>query len=133
MTRNPALILRLTGLSFEIQFAQGAAVRSSMVLRLVKEFGQHDPAYAATLLAVGALYYAERWELKDAAELLRYGSGFKGSASAQCLAIAGPGRNPDGIHQRKYRKPGLQVRTIRHRAGGRPPGAGPGPDLRRAL
>jgi DNA-binding CsgD family transcriptional regulator len=88
VARNPTLILRLTGLSFEIQFAQGAAVRSSMVLRLVKEFGRHDPAYAAGLLAIGALYYAERWELKDAAELLRCGSGFKGSASAQCLAIA---------------------------------------------
>ncbi|MDQ0799169.1 AAA family ATPase [Arthrobacter sp. SLBN-112] len=93
VTRNPALILRLTGLSFEIQFAQGAAVRSSMVLRLVKEFGQHDPAYAASLLAIGALYYAERWELKDAAELLRCGGGFKGSASAQCLAISGRAAN----------------------------------------
>jgi len=88
VTRNPALILRLTGLSFEIQFIQGAAVRSSMVLRLVKEFGQHDPAYAASLLAIGALYYAERWELKNAAELLRFGSSFQGSASGQCLALA---------------------------------------------
>ncbi|BCW80735.1 LuxR family transcriptional regulator [Arthrobacter sp. NicSoilC5] len=88
VTRNPALILRLTGLSFEIQFAQGASVRSSMVLRLVKEFGQHDPAYAASLLAIGALYYAERWELKDAAELLHFAGGFQGSASAQCLALA---------------------------------------------
>ena len=87
VTRNPALILRLTGLSFEIQFAQGAAVRSSMVLRLVKEFGQHDPAYSASLLAIGALYYAERWELKDATELLRYGDDFRGSASAPCLAM----------------------------------------------
>ncbi|WP_457947276.1 LuxR C-terminal-related transcriptional regulator [Pseudarthrobacter sp. alpha12b] len=88
VTRNPALILRLTGLSFEIQFAQGAAVRSSMVLRLAKEFGQHDPAYSASLLAIGALYYAERWELQEASELLRHGSAFRGSASAQCLAIA---------------------------------------------
>ncbi|HKU35940.1 MAG TPA: ATP-binding protein, partial [Paenarthrobacter sp.] len=88
VTRNPALILRLTGLSFEIQFAQGAAVRSSMVLRLVKEFGPHDPAYAASLLAVGALYYAERWELQEASELLRHGNAFRGSASAQCLGIA---------------------------------------------
>jgi DNA-binding CsgD family transcriptional regulator len=87
VTRNPALILRLTGLSFQIHFVQGAAVRSSMVLRLVKEFGQHDPAYAASLLAIGALYYAERWELKDAAELLRFGREFQASASAQCLAI----------------------------------------------
>ena len=87
VTRNPALILRLTGLSFEIQFAQGAAVRSSMVLRLVKEFGRHDPAYSATLLAIATVYYAERWELKDAAELLRHGNEFRGSASAQCLAM----------------------------------------------
>ena len=87
-TRNPALILRLTGLSFEIQFAQGAAVRSSMVLRLVKEFGQHDPAYSASLLAIGALYYAERWELQEASDLLRQGGAFRGSASAQCLGIA---------------------------------------------
>ena len=88
VTRNPALILRLTGLSFEIQFLQGAAVRSSMVLRLVKEFGQHDPAYAASLLAIGALYYAERWELQEASELLRHSNAFRGSASAQCLGIA---------------------------------------------
>jgi len=88
VTRNPALILRLTGLSFEIQFAQGAAVRSSMVLRLVKEFGQHDPAYAASLLSIGALYYAERWELEEASELLRHGKEFRGSASAHCLGIA---------------------------------------------
>ncbi|RKO22602.1 helix-turn-helix transcriptional regulator [Pseudarthrobacter phenanthrenivorans] len=87
VTRNPALILRLTGLSFEIQFIQGAAVRSSMVLRLAKEFGGHDPAYTANLLAVAALYYAERWELKDAAAVLRHGEEFKDSASAECLAI----------------------------------------------
>ena len=88
VTRNPALILRLTGLSFQIQFIQGAAVRSSMVLRLVKEFGRHDPGYAASLLAVGALYYAERWELRDAAELLRQGAEFQDSASAGVLAIS---------------------------------------------
>ncbi len=87
VTRNPALILRLTGLSFEIQFARGAAVRSSMVLRLVKEFGQHDPAYSANLLAIGALYFAERWELKDTTELLRHGDEFRGSASAECLGM----------------------------------------------
>ena len=88
VTRNPALILRLTGLAFEIQFIQGAAVRSSMVLRLVKEFGQHDPAYAATLLAVGSLYYAERWELEDAVSLLRYAEQFQDAASKDCLAVA---------------------------------------------
>jgi DNA-binding CsgD family transcriptional regulator len=88
VTRNPALILRLTGLSFEIEFMQGAAVRASMVLRLVDEFGQHDPAYSANLLGIGALYFAERWELKDAAELLRYAQEFRESASSECLAVA---------------------------------------------
>lgn len=88
VTRNPALILRLTGLSIEIQFVQGAAVRSSMVLRLVREFGPHDPAYAARLLAIGALYYAERWELQEASELLRHATAFRGTASTQCLGIA---------------------------------------------
>jgi DNA-binding CsgD family transcriptional regulator/tetratricopeptide (TPR) repeat protein len=87
VTRNPALILRLTGLSFEIDFIQGAAVRSSMVLRLAKEFGQHDPSFAANLLAVAAIYYAERWELKDAGEILRYADNFKDAASAECLEI----------------------------------------------
>jgi DNA-binding CsgD family transcriptional regulator/Flp pilus assembly protein TadD len=87
VTRNPALILRLTGLAFEIQFMQGAAVRSSMVLRLVKEFGQHDPAYAATLLAVGSLYFAERWELEDALSLLHHAEKFKDAASKDCLAV----------------------------------------------
>jgi DNA-binding CsgD family transcriptional regulator len=87
VTRNPALILRLTGLAFEIQFVQGGAVRSSMVLRLAKELGQHDPGYTAQLLAGAALYYAERWEAGDAADVLRYGAEFRGSASAECLAI----------------------------------------------
>ncbi|MDE8667819.1 AAA family ATPase [Pseudarthrobacter sp. H3Y2-7] len=88
ITRNPALILRLTGLAFEIQFIQGAAVRSCMVLRLVKEFGQHDPAYAATLLAVGSLYYAERWELDDAVGLLHQADDFQEAASKDCSAVA---------------------------------------------
>jgi DNA-binding CsgD family transcriptional regulator len=88
VARNPALILRLTGLSFEMEFTQGAAVRAGMVLRLVKEFGQHDPAYSAKLLAVGALYFAERWELKDAGELLLYAQEFRSSASAHSLALA---------------------------------------------
>ncbi|MBT2533503.1 AAA family ATPase [Arthrobacter sp. ISL-48] len=89
VTRNPALILRLTGLAFEIQFIQGAAVRSSMVVRLVKEFGQHDPAYAASLLTLGALYYAERWELEDALGLLRQAEHFQDFAAPNSLAVAG--------------------------------------------
>ncbi|MFP5311794.1 MAG: helix-turn-helix transcriptional regulator, partial [Actinomycetes bacterium] len=86
--RDPALVLRLAGLSFEIQFVQGTAVRSSTVLRLVKEFGENDPAYAARLLAVAALYYSERWELDEAAGLLRHWNAFRGASSAQCRAIA---------------------------------------------
>lgn len=87
ITRNPALILRLTGLSFEIEFIQGAAIRSAMVLRLVKEFGQYDPSFAARLLAVAAVYYAERWELSDAREILSYASKFEDSASEECRGI----------------------------------------------
>ncbi len=88
VTRNPALILRLTGLAFEIQFIQGDSVRSSMVLRLVKDFGKHDPAYTASLLAFGALYYSERWELDDAHALLLQAEDFQEAASTDCLAIA---------------------------------------------
>lgn len=88
VTRNPALILRLTGLAFEIQFMQGAAVRSSMVVRLAKEFGSHDPAFAARLLTAGALYYAERWETADATVLLRQADELREYASADCLAVA---------------------------------------------
>jgi DNA-binding CsgD family transcriptional regulator len=87
VTRNPALVLRLTGLAFEIEFIQGGFVRPSMVLRLVKEFGGHDPGYAANLLALAALYFAERWELDDAAVLLEQATGFRESATAECLAI----------------------------------------------
>ncbi|MET3164589.1 UNVERIFIED_ORG: DNA-binding CsgD family transcriptional regulator [Arthrobacter sp. UYEF10] len=88
VTRNPALILRLTGLAFEIQFMQGGAVRSSMVIRLVKELGQHDPAFANRLLVAGALYYADRWELADATSLLRCAGEFKDHASPDGLAMA---------------------------------------------
>jgi DNA-binding CsgD family transcriptional regulator/Flp pilus assembly protein TadD len=88
VTCNPALVLQLAGLAFELQFIQGTAVRSSMVLRLVKEFGQHDPAYAARLLAAGSLYYAERWELDDALTLLRQIQDFRDAAASDCLAAA---------------------------------------------
>jgi DNA-binding CsgD family transcriptional regulator/tetratricopeptide (TPR) repeat protein len=83
VARDPALILRLAGLSFEVEFLQGGAARASMVLRLVKESGQYDPAYAANLLAVGALYFAERWELKDAVALLRCAEDFRHPASSE--------------------------------------------------
>ncbi|KRE83388.1 helix-turn-helix transcriptional regulator [Arthrobacter sp. Soil764] len=125
VTRNPALILRLTGLSFEIQFVQGAAVRCSMVQRLVQEFGQHHPEYSAGLLAVGALYYAERWELKEAAELLRQGGAFRGSASVQHLGMAehakllleslsGTRPNP----ARRHEQAGGHEQAVRHEQAG---------------
>lgn len=88
VTRDPSLILRLTGLDFEIQFMQGSIVRSSMVLRLVKELGHHDPAYAATLLTVGSLYYADRWELEDAISLLRHVEEFRDAFSKDFRAVA---------------------------------------------
>ncbi|MGO4187701.1 LuxR C-terminal-related transcriptional regulator [Pseudarthrobacter sp. TAF60_1] len=88
VTCNPALVLQLAGLAVELHFIQGTAVRSGMVLRLVIEFGQHDPAYAARLLAAGSLYYAERWELDDALTLLRQVQDFRDAASSDCLAVA---------------------------------------------
>jgi len=88
VTRDHALILRLSGLSLKIQFVQGTAVRSSTVLRLVKDFGHEDPSYSAGLLATCALYFAERWELQEASDLLQQGSAFQGSASAHSLAMA---------------------------------------------
>ena len=88
VARDPGLMLRLTGLSFKVEFLQGGAVQASTVLRLVKESGQHDPAYAANLLAVGALYFAERWELKDAAALLRYAEEFQDPASSEYRTTA---------------------------------------------
>lgn len=87
-TKNPALTLRLTGLSFQIEFIQGGTVRPGMVLRLAREFGIHDPAYTASLLSVAALYFAERWELSDAEEMLEQATRFQGAASAECLAIS---------------------------------------------
>lgn len=87
ITHSPALVLRLTGLAFEIQFLQGASVRSSMVLRLVKELGSHDPAYAASLLAFGALYFAERWEVDDALTLLGQASEFSEFATTESSAV----------------------------------------------
>ncbi|MCU1569002.1 MAG: response regulator containing a CheY-like receiver domain and an DNA-binding domain protein [Pseudarthrobacter sp.] len=111
VTRNPALILRLSGLSFEIEFLQGAAVRASMVLRLVKEFGQHDPAYSANLLVISALYFAERWDLKDADALVRYAEEFQAAASSDCLAMADRARlllesiSGNAEHLRKRNEP----------------------------
>ncbi|MDJ0458359.1 AAA family ATPase [Arthrobacter sp. NQ7] len=103
LTPDPALILRLAGLDFEIQFAQGAAVRSSALLRLVKEFGRHDPEYSAGLLATGACYYAERWELQVASEVLQ--------ASADVLRLAGDG-SAAAQHGAMARQAGLLMDVI---------------------
>lgn len=88
VTRNPLLILRLTGVSFQIEFMQGGTVRPAMVLRLARELGMHDPAYTASLLCAAALYFAERWELRDAQELLQEAARFQDAASAECLAVS---------------------------------------------
>lgn len=87
ITKNRALTLRLTGLDFQIELMKGNAVRPSMVLRLVKEFGHHDPAFSACLLSIAALYLAERWELEDAQRLLKHAEQFLGDASGEVLAV----------------------------------------------
>lgn len=87
ITRNRALTLRLTGLDFQIELMKGNSVRPSMMLRLIKEFGHHDPAYAACLLSVGALHMTERWQAGDAEQLLEHAEGFLGKASGEALAV----------------------------------------------
>lgn len=107
VTRNPSLILRLTGLSFQIQFMQGTVVRSTMVLRLIKEFGQNDPTYSACLLAISALYFADRWELTEAESILECAAGFEAAASEECLGVLARARllvdavrgNQDSVHR----------------------------------
>ena len=86
-TRNRALTLRLTGLDFQIELMKGHAVRPSMMLRLIKEFGHHDPAFSACLLSTGALYLADRWQIEDAERLLEHAEHFLGSASGESLAV----------------------------------------------
>jgi DNA-binding CsgD family transcriptional regulator len=87
ITRNRALTLRLTGLDFQIELMKGNSVRPSMVLRLVKEFGHHDPAYSACLLSIGALHMTERWQIEDAKGLLGHAEQFLGEASGEALAV----------------------------------------------
>lgn len=87
VTRNPALVLRVTGLGFQLQFAQGDTVRPGAVLRLAKDLGHHDNACTAALLAGAALYYAERWQLGDAAEMLRCATEYGGAAPVACTAV----------------------------------------------
>lgn len=86
-TKNRALTLRLTGLDFQMELMKGNSVRPSMLLRLVTEFGHHDPAFSACLLSIGALHLAERWQVADAEELLERATHFQGSASGEALAV----------------------------------------------
>ena len=105
VTPNPALVLRVTGLGFQLQFAQGDTVRPGAVLRLAKDLGHHDNACTAALLAGAALYYAERWQLGDAAEMLRCATEYGGAAVderaktlIECILgnPAGLARRPEG-------------------------------------
>ncbi|BCW68842.1 transcriptional regulator [Arthrobacter sp. NicSoilB4] len=87
ITRNRALTLRLTGLDFQIELMKGNSVRPSMMLRLIKEFGHHDPAYSACLLSIGALHMTERWQIEDAEGLLGDAEQYLGEASGDALAV----------------------------------------------
>jgi DNA-binding CsgD family transcriptional regulator len=87
ITRNRALTLRLTGLDFQIELMKGNSIRPSMILRLIKEFGHHDPAYSACLLSIGALHMTERWQIEDAERLLGDAEPFLGEASGEALAV----------------------------------------------
>lgn len=116
VTRNPGLTLRLTGVSFQIEFIQGGTVRPAMVLRLARELGMHDPAYTASLLSTAALYFAERWEFRDAQELLQEAARFQDAASAECQALS------DGTR--------MLVSVISGRTGGPGPQPAPAGDTR---
>ncbi|WP_427005588.1 AAA family ATPase [Pseudarthrobacter sp. H2] len=87
ITKNRALTLRLTGLDFQIGLMQGHSVRPSMLLRLITEFGHHDPAFSACLLSIGAIHMAERWQIEDAERLLERAEQFRGSASGEARAV----------------------------------------------
>jgi len=87
IAKNRALTLRLTGLDLQIELMKGNPVRPSMVLRLVKEFGHHDPAFSACLLSIGGLHMTERWQIEDAEGLLGYAEQFLSEASGEALAV----------------------------------------------
>lgn len=87
ITRNRALTLRLAGLDFQIELMRGNSVRPSMLLRLIAEFGHHDPAFSARLLSMGALYLAECWQIEEAERLLERAEHFQGSASGEARAV----------------------------------------------
>lgn len=87
ITRDRALTLRLTGLDFQMELMKGNCVRPSMIIRLIKEFGHHDPGLSACLLSIGALHMAERWQVQDAEQLLAHAEQFLGEASGEALAV----------------------------------------------
>lgn len=87
ITKDRALTLRLTGLDFQMELMQGNSVRPSMMLRLVKEFGHHDPGQSVCHLSIGALHLAERWQVGDAEQLLEHAEKFLGEASGEALAV----------------------------------------------
>ena len=86
-TKDRALTLRLTGLDFQMQMMQGKSVRPSMMIRLIKEFGHHDPGFSACLLSISALHLAERWQAQDAEQMLEYTEQYLGEASGEALAV----------------------------------------------
>lgn len=87
IARSRALTLRLTGLNFQIELMRGNSVRPSIVLRLVKEFGHHDPAFSACVLSIAALYASEHWDLEEAHRLLQHAEPLLGDASGEALAV----------------------------------------------
>lgn len=87
ITKDRALTLRLTGLDFQMELMKGNSVRPSMMIRLIKEFGHHDPGLSACLLSIGAMHLAERWQVEDAEQLLAYAEQFLDRASREALAV----------------------------------------------
>ena len=87
ITKDRALTLRLNGLDFQMEMMQGKSVRPSMMIRLIKEFGHHDPRLSARLLSIGALHLTERWQLGDSEQLLDLAEQFLRDASGEALAV----------------------------------------------
>ncbi len=87
ITKNRALTLRLTGLDIQMELMKGNSVRPTMMLRLIKEFGHHDPGLSACLLSIGALHMAERWQIEDSEHLLEHAGHFLGEASGEAQAV----------------------------------------------
>lgn len=87
ISRDRALTLRLTGLDFQIEMMSGGTVRPSMMLRLVGEFGQQDPALSAGLLSIGALHLTERWQFEEAERLLLHADQLQADVSGEASAV----------------------------------------------